>query len=52
MGPAVNAAISSSTAEVTEVFTANIGEIMAVFGGLVALVLLVTWFKKLIGRKG
>jgi len=51
MGASIDAAIASTTAEITDVFTGNIGLILAVFAGFVAVSVAVFYVRKFIGRK-
>lgn len=51
MEAAINAGIASTTETVTNVLTTNIPEVLIVFGGLVALGIVLRLVKRVIGRK-
>jgi len=51
MEAAINAGIASTTATVTDVLTTNIPVVLVVFGGLVALGIVLRLVKRVIGRK-
>lgn len=51
MNAAINAAISTSTAQVTTILTDNLPTVFVVFAGLVGLGIAVRLFKKFVGRK-
>lgn len=51
MESAISTAVASTTETITTVFTANIGLVMAIFGGLVALGLMIAYVKRHVGRK-
>lgn len=51
MEAVVSAAISSTTATVTNVLTTNIPVIMVVFAGLVGLAIALRLFQRLVGRR-
>jgi len=50
MEAAINAGIASTTATVTDVLTTNIPVVLVVFGGLVALGIVLRLVKRVIGR--
>jgi len=51
MVEAINAGLASTTEMITDVLTANIPVVMVVFGGLVALGIVLRLVKRTIGRK-
>lgn len=51
MEAAITSGIASTTSTITSVLTANIGVILAIFGGLVALGLALRLVKRTIGGK-
>jgi len=52
MGAAIEAGVSSTTAEVIDIAVSVIPVVMVVFAGLIALGMALRLIKKLIGRKG
>jgi len=51
MEAAITAAIASTTASISDTLSDNLGVVLAVFGGLVALGILIRLIKKNVGRR-